>query len=140
MGFVYFVALILGGILGAANLIIAKKPDAKQYIDKLAPYAGFIGIIMFILGVWGVIDVLRALPLLKLAPLFWILFLVAVLTLLLLGFLLGFALITKYALSKNEAAMAKGEAIRLKLAGYQGLLGIIAIIVAIVFLILYFTL
>ncbi len=46
------------------------------------------------------------------------------------GNLLGFGLITKYALSKNEAAMEKGQAIRAKLSKFQGPLGIVAIVVA----------
>ena len=44
-----------------------------------------------------------------------------------LGFLLGFALITKYALSKSPEAMAKGELLRLKLVSIQIPLGLIGI-------------
>ena len=36
---------ILGGILAASSLIIAKKPNAKELIDKLTPYQGWIGLI-----------------------------------------------------------------------------------------------
>ena len=38
--------VIAGGILAAAGLIISKKPDAKQLIDKLVPYQAFIGVAM----------------------------------------------------------------------------------------------
>ena len=34
---------IFVGVLGASNLIIAKKPDAKELIAKVAPYQGWIG-------------------------------------------------------------------------------------------------
>ncbi len=35
---------IAGGILAASALIIARKPNAKQLIDKLTPYQGWIGV------------------------------------------------------------------------------------------------
>ena len=44
-----------------------------------------------------------------------------------LGFLLGFGLITKYALSKNEQALARGQQLRGKLVVYQIPLGLIGI-------------
>ena len=34
---------IAGGILAASALIIARKPNAKELIDKLTPYQGWIG-------------------------------------------------------------------------------------------------
>ena len=48
--------LLAGGILGAANLIVAKKPDAKVLIEKLTPFQGIIGIVMLVWGVWGLIN------------------------------------------------------------------------------------
>ncbi len=44
------------------------------------------------------------------------------------GFLLGFSLISKYALSKNEQAMAKGQQLRAKLLKIQAPLGLFAIV------------
>jgi hypothetical protein len=38
---------IAGGILAASALIIARKPNAKQLVDKITPYQGWIGIVMF---------------------------------------------------------------------------------------------
>lgn len=125
--------MFCGGVLASANLIIAKKPDAKQLIDKLVPYQGWIGIAMFVWGIWDVINVLRSgwFSLISHMPLTVIVILVAVLVEVVLGFLLGFGLISKYALSKNEQAMAKGQEIRGKLAKFQGPLGLVAIFVAI---------
>jgi hypothetical protein len=42
MGLAFGVWLAVLGILGASNLIIARKPDAKELIAKLAPYQGWI--------------------------------------------------------------------------------------------------
>ncbi len=42
MGIVTFAALLVLGVVSASNLIIARKPDAKELIAKLAPYQGWI--------------------------------------------------------------------------------------------------
>ena len=128
---------IVGGILAASSLIVSKKPNAQELIDKLTPYQGWIGIVLLFGGIWDLIWMLGNIGLLfKHATLIAIFLLVAVPTELLLGFLLGFGLITKYALSKNEAAMEKGQAIRAKLAAVQGPLGFLGIGVGVVYALL----
>ena len=62
---------IAGGILAASSLIIARKPNAKDLIDKITPYQGWIGIVMFFWGVWGTLDCIRGMSLLSVRPLFW---------------------------------------------------------------------
>ena len=118
---------IAGGILAASALIIARKPNAKDLIDKITPYQGWIGIVMFFWGVWAVLDCVRFMSLLSARPLFWIFWLASGVADLVVGFLLGFGLITKYALSRNAAALARGQKLRAKLAGYQGGFGLFAI-------------
>src|SRR6185295_20320841 len=106
---------------------IARKPNAKDLIDKLTPYQGWIGIVMFFWGVWGVLDCVRFMSLLSQRPLFWLFWLASGVADLVVGFLLGFGLITRYALSKNAAAMARGQQLRSKLVGIQAPLGLLAI-------------
>ncbi|PID38850.1 MAG: hypothetical protein CSA65_08435 [Proteobacteria bacterium] len=124
------IALIIAGILAASSLIVARKPNAQEYIDKLTPYQGWLGVGLF---VWGIVDLIRLFGyiglLFKVKFLLAVFLLVAVPIEILLGFILGFGLITKYALSKNETAMEKGRAIRKKLAPLQGVIGIAGIIV-----------
>lgn len=129
------IIIIVGGILAASSFIVAKKPDAKKLIDQLLPYQGWIGIVLF---VWGIFDILSVLRWMN-GSLEWIFALVVSIAELLVGFILGFALISKYALSKNEAAMKKGEEIRAKLLKFQIPLGFIAIIGGIVYLVLIYT-
>ena len=117
---------IAGGILAASALIIARKPNAKDLIDKITPYQGWIGIVMFFWGVWAVLDCVRFMSLLSARPLFWIFWLASGVADLVVGFLLGFGLITKYALSRNAAALARGQKLRAKLAAYQGGFGLFA--------------
>jgi hypothetical protein len=116
---------IAGGILAASALIIARKPNAQALIDKMTPATGWIGVVMFIWGVWNAITVLRFLGTFTMVGLVVSASLVAMQ--LVVGFLLGFGLITKWTLRGNAMAMARGQAIRHKLAAYQGTFGLIAI-------------
>ncbi|MDP3274826.1 MAG: hypothetical protein Q8Q09_06480 [Deltaproteobacteria bacterium] len=127
---------ILGGLLAASGLIIKRRPDAQQMIDKLAPYQGWIGVTMFIWGIKEIFSVLTSIRLLSVAPLRWIFWTLSGVSDLLVGFLLGFGLITHYALSKNEQAKAKGAEIRGKLVGIQGPLGIVTIILGALYLVM----
>jgi len=118
---------IAGGILAASALIIARKPNAKDLIDKITPYQGWIGVGMFLWGIWGTLDCVGGIKYLSAAPLFWLFWFASSVADLLVGFLLGFGLITKYALGRNAAAQARGQQLRAKLAGYQGVFGLFAI-------------
>ncbi|MES2593222.1 MAG: hypothetical protein V4608_15170 [Bacteroidota bacterium] len=128
---------ILGGVLAAAGFFIARKPNAKELIDKITPYQGWVGIILFLWGVWQTISVLLNLAWISSNLIFWIIWVVLALSNLFVGFLLGFGLISKYALSKNEEAMEKGQRIRLKLVKFQIPLGFISIAVGLLFLFFY---
>lgn len=126
---------IAGGLIAASNLVVSRMANAKTLIDKLTPYQGWIGIVMFGWGIWETISAVTGLSLLSTAPLTWIFWLCVALADLFVGFLLGFGLITKYALSKNEQAMEKGQRIRGKLAPFQGMLGIFAIVMGALYLV-----
>lgn len=123
--------LFCAGVLGASNIIVSKKPNAKELIDKLVPYQGWLGIAMFLWGVWDVIDILQTLNVFSLFPIRFLVAVVAAATEVLLGFLLGFSLLSQWVLSKNEAALEKGQEIRGRLAKHQGPLGLVAIGLAI---------
>ena len=126
---------IVGGLIAASNLIVSRLPNAKEWLDKLSPYQGWIGVVMFGWGIWETISAVLGLGLLATAPLTWVFWLCVALADLFVGFLLGFGLITKYALRKNEEAMAKGDNIRAKLAPFQGLLGIFAVVMGVLYLV-----
>ena len=119
---------IIGGILAASGFSIKRSPNAQQLIDKLTPYQGWIGIVMFGWGVWETLHSVLGISLLGSHPLTWVFWLLSGVADLLVGFLLGFGLITHYALSKNPQAMARGSQIRAKLVGIQAPLGLLAIV------------
>jgi len=136
MWIVTVVILLAGGLLGAANLIIAKKPNAKELIEKLTPYQGWIGVVLVLWGIWDLVGVFRSLGVLSAAPVWWVLYLVTAVTELALGFLLGYGLISKYVLGSSPQALEKGQQLRARLANYQGPLGVVAIGLAIIFAVL----
>ena len=129
---------IIGGILAASGFIIAKKPNAKELIDKIVPYQGWIGVVMFFWGIWEIIGCLRLISLLSKFPLRWIFWMLSGVADLGVGFILGFALISKYALSKDATALAKGQELRGKLVKVQVPLGFLAIVMGLLYLVFIF--
>jgi hypothetical protein len=129
MGLLFALLLIVAGVLAAASLIVAKQPNAREVIAKLTPYQGIIGIILLI---WAlIVFIFRVLPVLGYVmqgdTLGGLLVLLTFLVAIVLGFLLGYGLIKQYALSKSAEASRGGDAMQLKLAKFQGPLGIIGI-------------
>ena len=133
-GLVLGASTIAGGILAASAFIVARRPDAKEMIDKLTPYQGWLGFVLFFWGAWIAFWVMTNLGLFQ--PLFLVLALALATVNVSVGFLLGFGLITKYALSKNEAAMIRGQYLRKRLVTYQIPLGLAAIAVGLVYIVL----
>jgi hypothetical protein len=43
--------LIVGGVVAASGLIVAKKPDAKAILDKLVPFQALIGLVLLGFGI-----------------------------------------------------------------------------------------
>lgn len=125
------IILILLSLLAVPSLILSKKPNAKELLDKVAPYQGWIGLVFCFWGVWGIIDAVLNIGWMTTFPIVWFTWLAGSLVEAILGFMLGYGVIAKYAFSKNEASKAKGDAILAKLAPMQGKLGVFGIIVGI---------
>jgi hypothetical protein len=121
--------LMLLGVLAVPGLIIARRPDAKRFIDKLAPYQGWIGTGMAIYGIvrliswFGMFGWLGA----GLGGLVkWAVFTVFVYVAIALGFMLGVGVIKGFV--KEANARAKMDELLRRLAPKQGMLGIVAIV------------
>lgn len=125
--------IIVCGALAASALIIKQKPNAKELLDKLAPYQGVMGAILVLLSLWSIIDGFRAFRAVSTLASFGVAtgkYTFAIWTEIacgvvgtLLGFLLAYTLFQKYALSKNPTAAEKGAALQAKLVGVQIPLG-----------------
>ena len=124
---IYGITLIILGILAAPSILLAKKPNAKELIDKIAPYQGWIGLVFCLWGLWGVIQALLKISWISEWPIWWITWLAGSAIQTILGFILGYGMISKLILSKNEQAKEKGEKILAKLAPIQGKLGLAGI-------------
>ena len=113
------------GILGASSLIIARKPDAKELIAKIAPYQGWIGAVSALWGIWGIVGAILNLGWLAHWPIYWATWLADALLQAALGLLLGVGTLKTFI--KDPTAQQKMDQTIAKLAPYQGTLGLIAI-------------
>ncbi len=113
---------IIGGLIAASSLIIAKKPNAQELLDKITPYQGWIGVVLLIYSIQLLLATLRY---------FTISGLLTTAVMFIVGFLLAYGLISKYLLEKNEDAKAKGQALRAKLAKFQVPAGVILIVLGV---------
>jgi hypothetical protein len=129
MGIVTFAALLVLGVVCASNLIIARKPDAKELIGKIAPYQGWIGAISALWGAWWLIHWILNMGAMMTWPILGITWLANSLLLLGLGLLCGVGVLKTFV--KSPAATEKLDLTVSKLAPYQGMLGLVGIGVAI---------
>jgi hypothetical protein len=113
------------GILGASNLIIARKPDARELIAKLAPYQGWIGAVSALWGVWGMVSAVLSIGLLTVAPILWVTYTASAVVQAALGLLLGIGVLKTFI--KQPQAVAKMDMLVTRLAPKQGVLGLISI-------------
>lgn len=125
MGLIAGIWMIVLGVLAAANLIIAKKPDAKELIDKLTPYQGWIGAGSALWGAWLIISSILNLSWLSAWPLWWITYAANAVLLFALGLLLGVGVLKTFI--KQPQAVEKMDQMIAKLAPKQGVLGLVGI-------------
>ena len=125
MGLIGGIWLTVLGVLGASNLIIARKPEAKELIGKMAPYQGWFGVVSAFWGAWGIIQSILGLAWLVSMPIYWVTFLASSVLQLALGILLGVGTLKMFV--KQPQAVEKMDNLVAKLAPKQGVLGLIAI-------------
>ncbi len=123
----YFLALICLlalGVLGASSVIVKKKPDAKQLIEKLAKVSGWVGLVSALIGLWVLIWCLRFISAMSAIPLIWLTTLATAAVMIGLGFIFGYGMVTTYL---SEQAKQKGEQMRQKLVAFQLPLGYVSL-------------
>ena len=111
------------GALAAASSIVARRPDAQAYIDKMVPYQGWFGFITCLWGAWIIINAIINLNWFSYVPVWWLTYLATGIINASLGLLLGYALLTKFIFSHNDSAAQRGEQIRVAIVPYQTMLG-----------------
>lgn len=125
MGFLSGIWLALLGVLAVPSLIIAKKPEAKEWIDKLVPFQGWMGVVSAFWGAWGIISAVLTLGWLAYVPILWLTYLLDAALQLGLGLLLGVGVMKTFV--KDPTANEKLDLTIKKLAPWQGTLGVAAI-------------
>ena len=128
---IFGITLILLSFIAVPSLILSKHAHAGELLSRISPYQGWIGLVFCFWGVWGIISAVLTLSWLATWPIFWATLLAASIVQFTLGFLLGYGMISKLVLSKNEEAKKKGEQLLAKLAPLQGKLGIFGVAVGI---------
>ncbi len=123
----YGIQLILLSLIAVPSLILSKKPNAQELLDKIAPYQGWIGLVFCISGIWGIIQAILNMGLLSTFPIWWITWLAGSVVQATLGFILGYGTISKYLLGSSEEAKEKAGQLLAKLAPLQGKLGILGV-------------
>jgi len=129
MEIVTFASLLVLGVVCASSLIIARKPDAKELIGKVAPYQGWIGAISAVWGTWWLVNWILHAGLMLKAPIIGFTWLADSLLLLGLGLLCGVGVLKSFI--KAPAAAEKLDQAVARLAPFQGKLGLAAIAVAV---------
>jgi len=138
LGYVFMILLFLGGILALSNLIVSKKPDAKQLLDKLVPFQALIGvallgIALILMFYIGPINMFRAL---KGNALIAMTFIAGIFSGIALGFFFGMPQIAKWAPGES-AAEVKAMELSKKLAPYTMIVGVIALVAATLMLLMH---
>ncbi len=119
------ITLIILSLIAVPSLILSKKPDAQKILDKIAPYQGWIGLLFCFWGIYGVVfSGVFGLGWFATWPIFWVTTLLVNIMQAVLGFLLGYGMISRLVFAKSEEAQKKGAALLAKLSPMQGKLGL----------------
>ena len=128
-GYLHGIFLIIIGILAAPNMVVSRKPEAKEWIDKLVPFQGWLGVVSL---VWGIIQIIRFLTKLQYfddSVLVFLTWIVSAFCMIVIGILLGINVIKSFV--SDEQAKEKMDQLVMKLAPKQGNFGLISVIVGI---------
>ncbi|MBP8807551.1 MAG: hypothetical protein KBG48_00780 [Kofleriaceae bacterium] len=124
------IALLAAATIALSAIIISKQPRAKELIDKLTPFQGFLGVGLLVLGIIDLIKVLPHLDLIgKLPYLMSLAIYGSVASEVFLGFLLGMPLIAKW-IPGDSPAEQKALEMQQKIIPFQAILGGLAVVTA----------
>jgi uncharacterized membrane protein YgdD (TMEM256/DUF423 family) len=128
VGYLTAFLLIACGVLAAASWIVSKKPNAKQALDKLVPFQGFLGVALLVIGIINLVRSLDYLPhWLKIGLLYGLTMWSTIIISILLGFLLGMPQIAKW-IPGDSPAEQKAIDMQRKLGAYSTIVGFIGIV------------
>ena len=119
------ILLIVLSLLAVPSLLLSKRPDAKEILDKIAPYQGWVGVVFC---TWGLLSItLLLIKMFTSLSFAWVLAMGVSVVTAALGFILGYNLINTYVLSKNEESKEKGAQLHAKLVSIQEKVGLVGV-------------
>jgi len=127
MSYLSGIWLALLGLLAVPSLVIARKPEAKEWFDKVVPFQGWLGLVSAVYGLIQVIRVIANLEVFDFSFLCGVTWLAASLLELVLGLLLGIGVMKTFV--SSDSAKAKMDETIAKLAPKQGTFGVAGVIV-----------
>lgn len=139
------ILLLFAGVMASSAFIVSKKPDAKETLNKLVPYAGGVGVALFIFGILDFFGIGTGFSWFQTWKFPWGLFKIVMLlwplVSIVLGFMQGYALIDKYVLNKvatkgdaGKSVDKVGDAAYEKIMKYSVPVGFTAIIIGLILL------
>jgi arabinose-5-phosphate isomerase len=106
------ILLIVLSLIAVPSLILSKKPNAKELLDKIAPFQGWIGIFFCLWGLWNLIWTLMQLGIMQLFGIWgiilWVTYLAYAAITCILGFMLGYNLIVEYVHHRGGKLVTSG--------------------------------
>lgn len=128
--------LIAASILAIPNLFASKKDNPPNFLKKIIPYQGWIGLIVCIIGIVGLVQCALQITtemegVLLVLILLWFTGMICNAMLVFLGFLLSYNLIYTYFLSKGKKSEENFNKIRTGIMPLQGKIGLLGILVGV---------
>jgi hypothetical protein len=118
--------LIFLGLLAVPSIILSRKPEAKEWYEKIAPWQAWIGLAFAVIGIFGLLDAILGIGRHHHSGMYWLTTLAGSVLQIGLGFVLGYPVISNF-LSRSADASEKAKALLNRLLPLQGTLGAIAI-------------
>ncbi len=117
------ILMIIIGMIAAMSLITSVLNNSKKVLHVINPFQGYFGIFALCWGIWGIISALFDLNWVLQSPIWWITLFVIYIFEIVIGFILGFCLFSKYILKRSDVAQNKAEELVIKLIPYKVTLG-----------------
>jgi hypothetical protein len=138
--FINALVLIAGGLLAASAVIVARRPDAQQVINRLVPFQAMIGVALLAIGFINILKLLTSGGLhgLSAVPFFSASLLSMLGCSILLGFLFGMPLLSRL-IPGNSSAEQKAAELAQKIAAFQIMLGLLGIVASLLYLFFHIT-
>ena len=121
--------MILLGVLAASHLILARQPNARDIIEKITPFQGWIGVISFLWGLWTLFISLLLLGSTEIMPIAWLVRVATGVLLIGLGLVLGLGIMKE--VIKHPPTVQWMDRLHRNLEPKQGALGLVSICVGI---------